>query len=121
MEPASNTTAGIALATGAITITGSIVGLQFDALLFGLFGGLVSLMHLEPMSKFKMAGTLATASLMGAMGAPIVLAVELQYLAWLKVVSPDVLRLSGAFALGLAAQILIPLFLALVKRKGAAA
>lgn len=47
-EPTTTTTSGIALAAGTITLTGSIVGLQYDGLLFGLAGSLMSLMHLPP-------------------------------------------------------------------------
>lgn len=117
-EPSSSATAGIAIATGAITITGSIFGLQFDALLFGLFGGLVSLMHLPPMTRGRMAGTLATAALLGALGAPIVARGLTEYLPWLGAVSGDVLRMAAAFTIGLGAQVAIPLGMGALRRWG---
>jgi hypothetical protein len=64
-EPSSTTAGGIAVATGLVTLTGSFLGLQYDALLFGLFGGLVSLMHVSVGTPRRMAGTLATAALLG--------------------------------------------------------
>lgn len=120
MEPASNTVAGVAIATGAITISGSIFGLQWDALLFGLFGGLVSLMHLPVMSKGRMAGTLATAAIMGALAAPFAHAAIGNYAAWLIVVGKDLPRFATAFIVGLTAQWLIPIVLGKIKARGAA-
>lgn len=42
-EPATITAAGGALALGTVTLTGSILGLEYDVLLVGLAGGLVAL------------------------------------------------------------------------------
>lgn len=125
MEPASNTTAGIMFATGAISISGSILGLQYDLLLFGLFGGLVSLMHLPPMTKGKMAATLLVASLLGALAAPILVAVafgmaaQYAWMAWVKIVADSLLRCALAFAVGLLAQWLIPIVISAAAKKGA--
>lgn len=97
------------MATGVITLTGSIVGLQYDALLFGLMGGLISLMHISVGSPKRMAMALATAALCGAMAAQIAPAAAHAYLEWTKALPVNVLRLLPAFLVGLVAQVAIPL------------
>lgn len=119
-EPSSTTASGIAIATGVVGLTGSIVGLQFDALLFGLFGGLISLMHMPPESGLKMAGTLATAALLGAVCsqfAPLIvhnLGSMHAALAWTKSIPADPVRLGASLAVGIVAQVAIPWALAFI-------
>lgn len=108
-EPSSTTAGAVAVATGLVTLTGSIVGLQYDALLFGLLGGLVSLMHISVGSPFRMAMALATASLCGALASQISPAAAHAYFEWTKALPLNVLRLSSAFLVGLVAQVVIPL------------
>ena len=62
MSEPTSTTAGVAIAAGTITLTGSIFGLHYDMLLAGFFGGLVSLSFLPPMPRLRVASTVATAS-----------------------------------------------------------
>ena len=116
-EPTSNAAAGIALATGAITITGSIFGLQFDALLFGLFGGLISLMHLPPMTLLRLVGTLGSAALLGALFGPAAIAAAAASWTWFSAVPAAPARLGGALLVGLFAQAIIPIALAILDRK----
>jgi hypothetical protein len=52
-EPASSV---VAIAAATITLSGSVIGLQYDALLAGFFGGLLSLLYLPPMPALKIAG-----------------------------------------------------------------
>ena len=116
-EPASSAVTGITIAAGAVTLTGSIFGLQYDALLFGLLGGLISLMHLEPAGKGKTAAILASAAILGALFAPVLVAVALDYMGFLKAVATDILRLGSAASIGLTAQIVIPLVFKLIRRR----
>lgn len=120
-EPATNAVAGIAIATGAITLTGSFLGLQFDALLFGLAGGLFSLMYLPPMgSRWRLAGTLGAASMIGAIAAQVALPYAFDTFPLLLKVGSDVVRPAIACGVGLVLQVVIPILLALVKRRGEA-
>ncbi len=120
-EPTTNVVAGIAIATGAITLTGSLFGLQFDALLFGLAGGLFSLMYLAPIgSRWRLAGTLAAASMIGAIISQIALPYAFDTFPLLLKVGADVVRPAIACGVGLVLQVVIPIFLALVKRRGEA-
>lgn len=117
-EPTSGVIGGVVMATGAITLTGSIFGLQYDALLCGLFGGMISLMHLPAShSKFQTAGTLAAAAVTGALFAPVAVAGGLNYAEWLAKVPADALRLAMAGAIGLFGQAAVPLVLKVMGRK----
>lgn len=108
-EPSSTTAGAVAVAAGVITLTGSIVGLQFDALLFGLLGGLISLMHISVGSPFRMAMALVTAALCGAVASQIAPAWAHDSFAWTQKLSPDAIRLSSALLTGLVVQVVIPL------------
>lgn len=117
-EPTSQAVSGIAIAAGAITITGGIFGLQYDALLAGLFGGLLALMHLEPMTRARMASLLAGAAVAGAFLAPVAAVAAVNYLPYLKAVGTDALRLALAFVTGIVAQVAVPAALRIIRRKG---
>lgn len=105
-EPTAST-AGIALAAGTITLTGSIFGVQYDALLAGFFGGLVSLSFLPAASAFKIAGSVAGSALLAGFFAPIIAAAGLNYFPWLHSVG-DFTRVASAAALGICWQALLP-------------
>jgi len=105
-EPAASTV-GIAIAAGTITVTGSIFGVQYDALLAGFFGGLVSLSFLPPMSAGKIAGSVAGSSILAGFFAPILAAAWVHNFPWLLTVG-DFTRIAAAAALGLGWQALLP-------------
>lgn len=70
-DPATSA-AAIAIAAGTITLSGSAFGVQYDALLAGLAGGLVSLLYLPAMPALKMAGTVAGSGLLAGYFAPVI-------------------------------------------------
>jgi hypothetical protein len=119
-EPSSTTAGGIAVATGFVTLTGSFLGLQYDALLFGLFGGLVSLMHVSVGTPRRMAGTLATAALLGAVLSQFTPALVHEF-EMLKRVNSDHIRLATALFGGLFGQFGIPLVMGWLSRKSGGA
>jgi len=116
-EPTSQAIGGIAVAAGAITITGSLFGLEYDALLAGLFGGLVALMHLEPMTRCRMAALLAGAAVTGAFFAPVASVAAVNYFPYLQTVGAEGLRLALAFVAGVLAQVAVPSAMRFLKRK----
>ena len=63
-----NTTTVAAAAAGGIsaTLAGSVLGLGYDAILGGLLGGLIALMHQPPEPLARQAATLLGAVLTGA-------------------------------------------------------
>ncbi len=122
-EPSSTTAGAVAAATGVITLTGSIGILQYDALLFGLFGGLISLMHISAGTPARMAGSLATAALLGAVAALFAPAIVQNLsalnsaLAWTRAIPVDPIRLAAALLVGIVAQVAIPVGLNWLKAR----
>lgn len=105
----------------SLTLAGSVLGIQYDALTLAMFGGLVALMWLQPMSHVRKFACVAASALFGGTSAPIAAAAALNYFAWLTPVPDITVRMACAFSLGLSAQTLIPALLALAARKGAQA
>lgn len=105
-EPAAST-AGIAIAAGTITLTGSIFGVQYDVLLAGFFGGLVSLSYLPAMSPWKIVGSVAGSSILAGYFAPVVAVAGLNFFPWLGGIG-DFTRVAAAAALGLCWQVALP-------------
>lgn len=115
-EPASSIGA-VAIAAGTITLTGSILGVQYDALLAGFFGGLVSLSYLPAMNLRRTAGSVASSALLGGYAAPLASVTAANYFPFFEragTAGPGI----SAFALGLCAQVAIPAALARLRRKG---
>lgn len=120
-EPASSSGVGVAIAAGTITFTGSVLGVQYDALLAGFFGGLMALSYLPPMTRWRIAGSVATSSLLAGVSAPVIVFAVASGVPWLaKVVASlgDFARLPVAVVVGLFAQPLISLGLALINKAG---
>lgn len=117
LEPVSSSTTGIALAAGTITITGSVFGVQYEALLAGFFGGLCYITYSPPTKKIRLAATLVAASLMAGFFAPIIQVGLLNYLPWLKEVNETALRIGVAAWIGLAGQSVLPAILSKLNKK----
>lgn len=116
-EPVSSTTTGIALAAGTVTITGSVFGVQYEALLAGFFGGLVYITYSPPTSKMRLAASLVAASLSAGFFAPIVTVGLLNYLPWMEKVAESALRIGVAAWIGLAGQSALPFILSKLNKK----
>ncbi len=119
-EPNASAAAGIALAAGAVTLTGSFLGMPYDALLGGFGGGLVAVMYHPPQPRRRVfLGIVAASFLGGAFSAPAVAAVTHQA-GWLAGVGESPLRMAAAVTIGLFAQVVIPVAFKLLERKGGA-
>ncbi len=117
-EPVSTTaTTGIALAAGTLTISGSILGVQYEALLAGFFGGLCYLTYIPPTTKLRVATSLAVSSLMAGFFAPILTVGLLNYLPWLVQAGETTLRIGVAAWVGLAGQSALPAILSKMNKK----
>ena len=117
-EPTTPTVAGVAAAAGAITLTGSFIGLQLDALVLGLCGGLISLMFLPAMAPLRVAGTLFTAAVTGAAASPFAPAAAAEYAKFLVATGTTPLRLAAALAIGILAQFAIAALIRRVQKQG---
>lgn len=116
-EPASSMT-GIAIAAGTITLTGSVLGVQYDALLAGFCGGLVSLSYLPPMRWNKIAGSVIGSSLVAGWFAPIGSAAAANFFPFMAGAGEAAVRIAAAAALGLCAQVVIPAAFAWLRKQG---
>lgn len=103
-EPA---TTGIAIAAGTIAVTGSVLGVDYDMLLAGFFGGLVSLSFLEQTTRMKVASTIATSSIAAGLFGPTAVVFALHWFPFLEQLGTGVRLMSGA-SIGLCFQTAIP-------------
>lgn len=101
------TSAGLAIAAGTITLTGSIFGIDYDMLLAGFFGGLVSLSFMQQTTKTKVAATVATSSIAAGLFGPTVVIIGLHWFPFLADLGTGVRLVSGA-TIGLFFQSAIP-------------
>jgi hypothetical protein len=101
----------------AITVWGIATGLTYEVLLAGFAGGLVSLSFLGPLTIWQRIWTPFAATLTAGYTSPIW---AYYLLKWLDRDMPALpLLVFSAFCIGLAAQVLIPVGLEWVRRKGA--
>lgn len=115
-EPTSSTV-GITIAAGTITLSGSIFGVHYDALLAGFFGGLVSLSYLPAMSIPRIAGTVVASALTAGFFAPVLAIAAVNSFSWLAGTG-DHMRIATAAAIGLCAQVAIPAIFNWIRSKG---
>lgn len=116
MSAPTPTSVGISIAAGAITISGSILGLQYDYLMAGMFGGLVALSIATPTTKWKMAATVASSAVMAAYATPVAIAFAHTYATWTATVSYGAFALFCAALIGISTHTAIPAMLKLLKR-----
>ncbi|MPS27555.1 MAG: hypothetical protein E2576_10980 [Alcaligenaceae bacterium] len=99
-EPSSGVAAWLA---GAAT-AGAVLGLQYDALVPGLLGGLMALSFAAPTTRMRMALAVATSTVLAGYGAPVAAVVLMQ---WLPPTDAPAARALSAVAIGLLAQQLV--------------
>lgn len=114
-DPAS--VLGASLAAGAITLTGSILGVNFDALLLGFIGGIVVLSFLPKMSFKSVFWSLFSSSVLGGVLAPIADSTIKHMFSFLDTTG-DSLRMASALLIGVGAQTAVPLFLKWIEKRG---
>ena len=115
-EPTASTV-GIAIAAGTITLSGSILGLQYGYLLAGLFGGLIALSIADPTTRLRMAMSVAISALAAGYSTPVLVGFVTEYLIWTSKVAHDSLELFCAAGVGVSAQTVIPSGIAWVKKR----
>ncbi len=122
MAEPSSTTGGIVIAVGTVTLTGTFLGLQYDGLLFGLCGGMISLMFLPPESPTlrttrATAVMLAGAAFLGALFSPAAAPLAQSAGDWATKIPAESLRLAAAGGIGLLFQFAVPLALKWLQRR----
>ena len=115
MSAPTPTSVGVSIAAGAITISGSILGLQYEYLMAGMFGGLVALSIAEPTSKWKMATTVASSSVMAGYATPVAVAFAHTYAVWTSAISYESFAIFCSASIGISTHTAIPAVLKWIK------
>jgi hypothetical protein len=116
-EPTSSGVGAAAYAAGAITISGSFLGLQYDFLLAGMFGGLIALSFAVPATRLRMAVSVATSAIVAAYATPVLAVVATEYFPSAAKAGDSPLRMFCACALGIGAQTIVPVGLAWIRKR----
>ncbi|MDQ7989007.1 MAG: hypothetical protein REI09_05165 [Candidatus Dactylopiibacterium sp.] len=107
-EPTTTTAAGYAISAGMITITGGIIGMQYDALLAALTGALFALaLHGEQLPPWRLGIWLVTSVMIAAWASPA-LTTWLVSMAESLQPATEALRLTCAALIGAGSKSLIP-------------
>lgn len=98
-EPISAST-GYVITVGTVTIAGTLFGMHFDALMFGLFGGLIMLSRISPKTRLEAFTTLITSVILAGVMAPILAAWTSETFTFAQKVKEDVMREAAALVIG---------------------
>lgn len=114
--------AGSGLALGAVTLTGTILGMHYDALAVGFFAALVAVLHMPPREGDKRTPLhvfwlISAGSFMAGLFAPATAQAAQAYLPWLAALDRDTQRITAAGVIGVTVNVAIPLLYAVMTRK----
>jgi hypothetical protein len=113
-EPA--TTTSIAISAGTVTLTGSLLGMSYDALLFGLVGVLFSLRMLPPMSRWQLLIAVITTTMLAALSGPVLAGWAVSRIASIAD-HENLMQSLAALLVGALAQLVFPAVLAFIRKR----
>lgn len=104
---------GAAIALGAVTLTGSVLGLHYDALAIGFVAALFALLHTAPdpdlpRTPLRVFAFVAAGSFAAALFAPLAAVAVREYLDVVGKVDAEVLRMCCAGVIGATINAAIP-------------
>lgn len=109
MEPSSGSlAAGVTISVGTVSIVGTLFGMHYDALLFGLFGGLLFLARGATVTRAQAVTGIVASALIAGVFSPIVANIAISFSSSLGDVGTDTLRRASALALGGGWQAALP-------------
>lgn len=117
MEPSLGSAAGVTFVIGTVSVVGTLFGMHYDSLLFGLFGGLIFLMNSPRTSRIAALSSIIASVLLAGIMAPIMSAVLLSWYEVLASVGEDSIRRASALAIGAGWHASLPTAFAFVKSK----
>lgn len=122
MAEPNATAAGTVLALGTVTLTGTILGMHYDALAIGFVAALVALLHLpaqdgESRTPWRVFSLVAGAAFLAGLLSPLAALAATNYLPWTAALGRDALRLTAAALIGGGVHVAIPLAFAWMARK----
>lgn len=113
MSEPTSTAAGAGIALGAVTITGTILGMHYDALLVGFIAALLALMHLppdeaQPKTPLRVFAFVAAGSFVAGVFAPAAALAAADQIELLRKLEPGLLRIMAAAAIGATLHLVLP-------------
>lgn len=117
MEPSTSSLAGVTFVIGTVSVVGTLFGMQYDSLLFGLFGGLIFLMNSPRTSRVAALSSIVASVLLAGIMAPILAALLLSWYEVLSSVGEDNIRRASALAIGAGWHATLPTAFSFIKSK----
>ncbi len=115
MEPSSGSITGLTITVGTVSIAGTLFGMHYDSLMFGLFGGLIFLSRTPAGTRMKaVTGVISSCLVAGALS-PILATFVSSLSASLAKVDPDTMRRAASLVVGGSWQVAAPEALKAVK------
>lgn len=109
MEPSSGSAAaGLTITVGTVSVVGTLLGMHYDALLFGLFGGLIFLSQGNTVRRTQAVTSVIASALLAGVGAPILSSLLVSFYSALANVDTDTMRRASALLIGGSWQAAIP-------------
>lgn len=99
--------ANIAIGLWSFTLTGSLMGMQYDALLIGFLGGAYALSMQGQMPRPRVIASILFSMVCAGLASPIIAAGSIHQFPWLSQLG-DIPRLAAAGFMSLGAQKLVP-------------
>ena len=107
-EPHASTAAGTVIALGTVSVTGSVLGMQVDALVISFVCAALSVLVIEPQGgTLRAALWVALAMMLGSLLSPALASAAAHYFPWLN--TGDVGRQASAALIALATPTVLPL------------
>lgn len=103
-----STTTAAAISVGTVSLVGTFLGMHYDALLLGLFGGLLMLARQQPASRFTAFSGVTLSSLLAGAISPVTSSIIVGYM---SMISLEEARICSAAIVGCGWQSFAPVLL----------
>ncbi|HET8687561.1 MAG TPA: hypothetical protein VFM18_12995, partial [Methanosarcina sp.] len=109
LEPSSGSAvAGLTITVGTVSLVGTLLGMHYDALLFGLFGGLIFLSRCVSTTRSKAITGAISSALLAGVFSPILVNFLYSLHESLKSIDEDTMRRAASMIIGGGWQVVIP-------------
>lgn len=117
MEPSSGSVAGVTFTIGTVSVVGTLLGMHYDALLFGLFGGLIFLTNNPSTTRTNAIGNVIASVLIAGSLSPVLGALLVSWFEVLTNVGEDNMRRASSLIIGAGWQASIPTAMEILRSK----
>lgn len=116
MEPSSSSAAAITISVGTVSVVGTLLGMHYDALLFGLFGGLIFLSRSPSVTRYQAISSTIASVLIAGVAAPILSLIVTSNFSSFQSLGEDTLRRACAMLIGGGWQAGVPIAFDFIKQ-----